>query len=105
MSDTKAKQPIIPQKRKDAELRAVFEKYFPGALQPKDGGYVIDRSMLQTFLSPENGEMIDEGFELRWVGKKGGISQRLYAKRQDSQTLARRQRQFCRHRQHSHQGR
>ena len=70
MSDTKAKQPIIPQKRKDAELRAVFEKYFPGALQPKDGGYVIDRSMLQTFLSPENGEMIDEGFELRWVGKK-----------------------------------
>ena len=66
----KKKQPVIPQRRKNEELRAVLEKYFPGALQPKNGGYVVNSAMLQDAISPEHGKVVDEGFELRWVGKK-----------------------------------
>ena len=66
----KKKQPVIPQRRKNEELRAVLEKYFPGALQAKNGGYVVNSAMLQDAISPEHGKVVDEGFELRWVGKK-----------------------------------
>ena len=63
------KQPVIPQRRKNEELRAVLEKHFPGALQAKNGGYVVNSAALQKAISPE-GKVIDEGLELRWVGKK-----------------------------------
>lgn len=65
------KQPVLPQKRKDEDLRAVFARHFPGALQPTaNGGFAVSKAALQLALSPAGGEIIDEGLELRWVGKR-----------------------------------
>lgn len=64
------KQQVLPQKGKGEELRKVFERHFPGVLQKTNGGFAVSRSALQRALSPAGGEVVDEGFELRWVGKK-----------------------------------
>ncbi len=72
MSEEKkqTRQPVIPQSGKGDELRKIFQRHFPGVLQPKAGGFVVDQTRLQGMLSPKNWEVVNEGFELRWVGKK-----------------------------------
>ena len=63
-------EPIIKQESKQDKLIEVFQKHFPQALKKTESGFVVDKEQLQRALSPKNCKVLDEGFELRWVGKK-----------------------------------
>ena len=83
MSELK-KEAVISEKTKQQELLEVFQKHFPSCLQElADGSFAVDKEKLQRALEPKNWgrlddnaqpreikQIIEEGLELRWVGKK-----------------------------------
>ena len=83
MSELK-KEAVISEKTKQQELLEVFQRHFPSCLQElADGSFAVDKEKLQRALEPKNWgrlddnaqpreikQIIEEGLELRWVGKK-----------------------------------
>ncbi len=64
------KEPVIEQISKQDKLIEVLQKNFPQAIQKTEKGFLINKEQLQRALNPKACQVIDEGLELRWVGKR-----------------------------------
>lgn len=64
-------QPIIDTTSKQDEYIEILKKHFPSVInQLDDGSYTIDKEQLQLMLEPKNCKIIEDGYGLKWVGKK-----------------------------------
>lgn len=64
-------QPIIDTTSKQDEYIEILKKHFPSVInQLDDGSYTIDKEQLQLMVEPKNCKIIEDGYGLKWVGKK-----------------------------------
>lgn len=64
-------QPIIDTTSKQDEYIEILKKHFPSVIsQLDDGSYLIDKEQLQLMVDPKNCKIIEDGYGLKWVGKK-----------------------------------
>jgi adenine-specific DNA-methyltransferase len=71
MNDKQTKNLIDEETIQDRNLR-ILQEYFPQALErdPQDGKYIINSEKLQLALDPSKSKIEEDGYELKWVGKK-----------------------------------
>ena len=64
-------QPIIDTTTKQDEYIEVLKKYFPSVISRlEDGSYSVDGHQLQLMIEPKNSSLKEDGYGLKWVGKK-----------------------------------
>ena len=62
---------VIDITTKQDEYINILKTHFPSAIsQLEDGSYIIDKEQLQLMVEPKNCKLIEDGYGIKWVGKK-----------------------------------
>ncbi|MDI9332895.1 MAG: site-specific DNA-methyltransferase [Cytophagales bacterium] len=68
---TPAAHAILPDQSANLHNLAMLQKHFPSAIEvTPDGRYTVNAAQLQLALDPAGVKVEEDGFELRWVGKR-----------------------------------
>lgn len=69
---SKDKKQLIQDQDIREEKIKILQEHFPGAVEEdsETGGYNLNTKLLQSVLDPSKVKEVEDGYELRWVGKK-----------------------------------
>lgn len=68
---TQPKQPILSEQTVNLRHLEILQQHFPQALEiDEQGRYIVNAAKLQLALDPAGVKVEEDGFELRWVGKR-----------------------------------
>ena len=63
--------PILADQSARLRNLEILQKHFPSAIEiAPDGRYTVNAAQLQIALDPAGVKVEEDGFELRWVGKR-----------------------------------